>query len=64
MANKQVQRKFRTEPKKTPVEALKLAIAFEDGSKRRNSHGYINQELKVEEEPICAVSNSILKECW
>ena len=62
MVTKQVQVKLRTEPKETPAEALKFAFAFEDGLKRRKSHGYINQE--PEEEPICAVSNCILKECW
>ena len=65
MANKQVQEKFCTEPKETPAEALQFAIAFEDGLKRQKSYGYINQEPKVKEEPICAISsNNNTRECW
>ena len=64
MANKQVQEKLCTELKGTPAEALQFAIAFEDGLKRQNIYGYINQEPKVKEEPICAVSSSNSRECW
>ena len=65
MANKQVQEKLCTEPKETPAEALQFAIAFEDGLKRQKSYGYINQEPKVKEEPICAISsNNNTRECW
>ena len=58
MANEQVQEKLCTEPKETPAEALQFAIAFEDELKREKSYGYIIQEPKVKEEPICAVSSS------
>ena len=64
MANKQVQEKLCTEPKETPAEALQFAIAFEDGLKRQKSYGYINQERKMKEEPVCAVSTSNSRECW
>ena len=64
MANKQVQEKLCTEPKETPAEALQFAIALEYGLKRQKSYGYINQEPKIKEEPICAVSSSNSRECW
>ena len=64
MNNKQVQEKLCTEPKENPAEALQFAIAFEDGLKRQNSYGYISQEPKIKEEPICAVSTSKQRECW
>ena len=64
MANKQVQEKLCTEPKDNPADDLQFAIAFEDGLKR--IYGYINQEKKIKEEPVCSVSgvkqNS--RECW
>ena len=63
MANKQVQEKLCTEPKETPAEALQCAIAFEDGIKRQKSYGYINQEPRVKDEPVCAVSTSNSREC-
>ena len=50
--------------KKTLAEALQFAIAFEDGLKRQKSHGYINQEPRVKDEPVCAVSTSNSRECW
>ena len=62
-ANKQVQEKLCTEPKETPAEALHFAIAFEDGLKRQTSYGYINQEPRLEDEPVCAVSTSNSSEC-
>ena len=49
---------------KKNTEALQSAIAFEDGLKRQKSYGYISQEPKVKEEPICAVSKSNKRECW
>ena len=64
MINNQVQEKLCTEPKKNPAEALQFAIAFEDGLKRQKSCGYVSQEVKVEEEPTCAVSSSNTRECW
>ena len=64
MANKQVQEKLCTESKETPAEALQFAIAFEDGLKRHKSYGYINQEPRVKDEPVCAVSTSNSRECW
>ena len=64
MNNKQVQEKLCTEPKENPAEAVQFAIAFEDGLKRQNSYGYISQEPKIKEEPICAVSTSQQRECW
>ena len=64
MANKQVQEKLCTELKETPAEALQFAIAFEDGLKLQKSYGYINQENKVKEEPVCAVGTSNSRECW
>ena len=62
MTIKQVQEKLCTEPKETP--ALQFAIAFEDGLKRQKLYGYINQEPKVKEEPICAFSSNNTRECW
>ena len=56
MANKQVLEKLCTEPKENPAEALQFAIAFEDGLKRQRTYGYINQEQKIKEEPVCSVS--------
>ena len=64
MANKQVQEKLCTEPKQTPAGALQFAIAFEDGLERQKLYGYINQEPKVKEEPICANSSNNTRECW
>ena len=66
MSNIVVQEKLCTEPKDTPVEALQFAIAFEDGLKRQKTYGYIGQEPKIKEEPICAVSGSSFntRECW
>ena len=64
MANKQVQEKLCTEPKETPTEALQFASAFEDGLKRQKSYNYINQEPRVKDEPVCAVSTSNSRECW
>ena len=63
MANKQVQEKLCTEPKETPAEALQFAIVFEDSLKRQKSYGYINQEPRVKDEPVCAVSTSNSREC-
>ena len=60
MNNMQVQEKICTEPKV----ALQFAIAFEDGLKRQKSDGYINQEPKVKEQPICTVSSSNQRESW
>ena len=34
--------------KDNPVEALQLAIAFEEGLKRQKTYVYINQETRVE----------------
>ena len=66
MSNKLVQEKLCTEPKDTPAEALQFAIAFEDGLKRQKTYGYIGQEPKIKEEPVCAVSGSGFntRECW
>ena len=50
--------------KKNSAEALQFATAFEDGLKRQKFYGYIRQEPKVREEPICAVSTSQQRECW
>ena len=58
MANKQVQEKLCTEPKDNPADALQFAIAFEDGLKRQRTYGYINQETKIKEEPVCSVSGA------
>ena len=65
MNNKQEREKLCTEPKETPAEALQFAIAFEDGLKRQRSYGYINQEPRVKDDPVCAISSSNnSKECW
>ena len=66
MANKQVQEKLCTEPKDNPADALQFAIAFEDGLKRQRTYGYINQETKIKEEPVCSVSGAKQnnRECW
>ena len=56
MSNKQVQEKLCTEPKDNPLDALQFAIAFEDGLKRQKTYGYISQEAKVKEEPVCTIS--------
>ena len=58
MANKQVQEKLCTEPKETPAEALQFAIAFEDGLKRQRTYGYIGNETKIKEEPVCTISGN------
>ena len=62
--NKHVQEKLCSEPKENPAEALQFAIAFEDSLKRQKSYGYISQEPKIKEEPICVVSTSQQRECW
>ena len=66
MSNKQVQEKRCTEAKDNPVDALQFAIAFEDGLKRQRTYGYINQEPKIKEEPVCSVSGEKQnkRECW
>ena len=64
MNNKHVQEKLCTEPKETPAEALQFAIAFDDGQKRQKSYGYISQDPKIKDEPICAVSSNNQRECW
>ena len=66
MANKQVHEKLCTEPKETPAEALQFAIAFEDGLKRQRTYGYIGNETKIKEEPVCTISGNRqnTKECW
>ena len=64
MINKQVQEKLCTESKENPAEALLFAIAFEDGLKRQKSYGYINKEMKIKEEPVCAINNNNQRECW
>ena len=39
---------------------------FEDMLKRQKTYGYIGQEPKIKEEPVCAVSGSSFntRECW
>ena len=66
MSNKQVQEKLCTEPKDNPLDALQFAIAFEDGLKRQKTYGYIGQETRVKEEPVCAISGNRQnnRECW
>ena len=66
MSNKQVQEKLCTEPKDNPLDALQFAIAFEDGLKRQKTYGYIGQEARVKEEPVCAISGNPQnnRECW
>ena len=32
--------------------------------KRQKSYGYISQEPKIKDEPICAVSSNNQRECW
>ena len=66
MANKQVQEKLCNEPKDNPADALQFAFAFEDGLKRQRTYGYINQEMKIKEEPVCSVSGvkQNNRECW
>ena len=56
--------KLSTEPKETPAEAQQFAIAFEDGLKRQKSCSYINQEPRVKDESVCAISTSNSRECW
>ena len=48
------------------MEALQFAIAFVDGLRRQKTYGYINQDPKIKEEPVCAVSGSRQneRECW
>ena len=53
MGNKKVQENLCTEPKNNPAEALQFAIAFEDGLKRQRTYGFIIQEQKIKEEPVC-----------
>ena len=66
LSNELLQEKLGTEPKDTPAEALQFAIAFEDGLKRQKTYGYIGQEAKIKEEPVCVVSGSSFntRECW
>ena len=66
MLSKQVQEKLCTKPKDNPLDALQFAIAFKDGLKRQKTYGYISQEAKVNEEPVCAVSGNRQnnRECW
>ena len=66
VSNKLFQEKLCTEPKDTPAEALQFAIAFEDGLKRPKTYGYIGQEPKIKNGPVCAVSGSSFntRECW
>ena len=66
MSNQQVQEKLCTEPKENPLDALQFAIAFEDGLKRQKTYGYISQEAKVKEEPVCVISGNRQnnRECW
>ena len=61
-----VEEKLCTEPKDNPNEALQFAIAFEDGLRRQKTYGYIAQEYKVKEEPVCTVGGSKQndRECW
>ena len=56
MSNKQVQEKLCNEPKDNPADALQFSIAVEDGLKRQRTYGYINQEPKIKEEPVCSSS--------
>ena len=46
--------------------ALQFAIAFENGLMRQKTYGYISQEAKVKEEPVCAISGNRQnnRECW
>ena len=55
-----------TEPKNNPADALQMAVASEDGINRQKTYGYINQETKIKEEPICSVSGSSQnnRKCW
>ena len=66
MSNKQVQEKICTEPKDNQLDELQFAIAFEDGMKKQKTYGYITQEAKVKEEPVCAISGNRQNngECW
>ena len=66
MSNKQVQEKLCTESKDYPLVALQFAIAFENGLKRQKTCGYISQEAKVKEEPVCAISGNRQnnRKCW
>ena len=66
IANKHVQEKLCTEPKHNPADALQFAIVFEDGLNRQTTYGYINQETKIKEEPVCSVSGAKQnnRECW
>ena len=65
MSNKQVQKNC-SEPKENPLVALQFAIVFENDLMRQKTYGYISQEAKVKEEPVCAISGNRQnnRECW
>ena len=54
MHNKTVQERLCTEPKEQPQEALRFAIAFEEGISQQKS---IGGNTDIENEPVYAIDN-------
>ena len=57
MNNATVQERLCTEPKDNPEEALRFAVAFEEGIKRQQSYGHKQEKLQVKVEPVCSVES-------
>ena len=64
MNNTTVQEKLCTEPKDTPEEALRFAVAFEEGIQRQRSYGtgLVEKTPKIKSEPVMTVMGS--KQCF
>ena len=64
MNNTTVQEKLCTEPKDTPEEALRFAVAFEEGIQRQRSYGtgLVEKTPKIKSEPVMTIKES--KQCF
>ena len=58
MNNTTVQERLCTEPKEHPEEALRFAVAFEEGVKRQKSYGKPSAEVAVKTEPVYNVDQA------
>ena len=61
MRNTAVQERLCTEPRDDPEDALKFAIAFEQGVQQKNNIGKV---LCIKEEPIFAVTKDTPRSCY
>ena len=61
MNNKTVQQRLCTEPKDTPDEALRFAVAFEEGNSQQRSFG--GEAEKIKNEPICSINERTKNPC-